>query len=93
MIRLGPILGLMGTRIPMGPALTGLATGNLNAMAVNMQVAFSTTVVGLFVGGVVFFLNMVMERWSAEDLTALEYLSDFNCYNREDSDEPLQEIA
>jgi biopolymer transport protein ExbB/TolQ len=93
MIRLGPILGLMGTLIPMGPALTGLASGDINAMAINMQVAFSTTVVGLFVGGVGYVLNMVMERWSAEDLTALEYLLELKQLKNEGTDEPIQKIA
>ena len=54
MARLGPMLGLMGTLIPMGPALVGLAAGDIAAMAENLQVAFSTTVVGLFVGGIGF---------------------------------------
>lgn len=42
-IKLGPMLGLMGTLIPMGPALVGLATGDISSMAYNMQVAFATT--------------------------------------------------
>ena len=46
--KLGPVLGLMGTLIPMGPALVGLSTGDIASMAYNMQVAFATTVVGLF---------------------------------------------
>ena len=29
----------MGTLIPMGPALVGLATGDISSMAYNMQVA------------------------------------------------------
>ena len=40
---LGPILGLMGTLIPMGPALAGLASGDIASMAYNMQIAFATT--------------------------------------------------
>ncbi len=44
--KLGPMIGLMGTLIPMGPALVGLAQGDIASMAQNMQVAFSTTVVG-----------------------------------------------
>ena len=39
--KLGPILGLMGTLIPMGPALVGLSTGDIASMAYNMQVAFA----------------------------------------------------
>ena len=50
--KFGPILGLMGTLIPMGPALAGLATGDVASMAYNMQIAFATTVVGLFVGAI-----------------------------------------
>ena len=45
--KLGPMLGLMGTLIPMGPALVGLSTGDIGSMAYNMQVAFATTVVGM----------------------------------------------
>ncbi len=36
--KLGPMLGLMGTLIPMGPALVGLSTGDVSTMAHNMQV-------------------------------------------------------
>ena len=39
-IKLGPMLGLMGTLIPMGPALVGLAQGDISSMAYNMQVAW-----------------------------------------------------
>jgi biopolymer transport protein ExbB/TolQ len=46
--KLGPMLGLMGTLIPMGPALVGLANGDVATMAHNMQVAFATTVIGVF---------------------------------------------
>ena len=31
-IKLGPMLGLMGTLIPMGPALVGLATGDISSI-------------------------------------------------------------
>ena len=51
-IKLGPMLGLMGTLIPMGPALVGLATGDISSMAYNMQVAFATTVVGMVIAAV-----------------------------------------
>ena len=35
--KFGPILGLMGTLIPMGPALVGLSSGDMATMAYNMQ--------------------------------------------------------
>lgn len=75
MARLGPMLGLMGTLIPMGPALVGLAAGDVAAMAENLQVAFSTTVVGLFVGGVGFAVQQAKQRWHNEALADLVFVS------------------
>ncbi|KMQ52545.1 MotA/TolQ/ExbB proton channel family domain protein [Chitinispirillum alkaliphilum] len=74
LMRVGPMLGLMGTIIPMGPALTGLASGNLSAMALNMQIAFATTVIGLFCGITGFVLFSVMKRWFAEDMVNCNYV-------------------
>lgn len=74
--KMGPILGLMGTLIPMGPALVGLATGDIASMAYNMQVAFATTVVGLVVSAIGFLTQQVKERWSVKNITMLEYLAE-----------------
>ena len=72
--KLGPILGLMGTLIPMGPALVGLSTGDIASMAYNMQVVFATTVVGLVVGAIGFLTQQVKQRWYLQDMTNLECL-------------------
>lgn len=74
--KMGPILGLMGTLIPMGPALVGLASGDIASMAYNMQVAFATTVVGLVVSAIGFVTQQAKERWGVRNLTILEYLAD-----------------
>lgn len=76
LVKFGPILGLMGTLIPMGPALAGLSTGDISSMAYNMQVAFATTVLGLFSGAVGFVLLQVKQRWFTSDLIYLDFLSD-----------------
>ncbi len=73
--KLGPILGLMGTLIPMGPALVGLASGDIASMATNMQVAFATTVIGLLTGAVGFVIMQVKRRWYASDISNLEFVS------------------
>ncbi len=75
-VRLGPMLGLMGTLIPMGPALTGLASGNVEAMSRNLVVAFSTTVLGLLVGGACYMITVIRGRWYARDLSDIEFLHD-----------------
>lgn len=82
--KMGPILGLMGTLIPMGPALVGLAQGDIASMAYNMQVAFATTVVGLVVSAIGFLTQQVKERWAMSNMTALEYLAEVAMVSKTD---------
>ena len=72
----GPILGLMGTLIPMGPALVDLSTGEVAGMAYNMQVAFATTVLGMFSAAVGYFYLQLITRYQHKDLLWLDYLSE-----------------
>lgn len=74
--KMGPMLGLMGTLIPMGPALVGLSTGDIASMAYNMQVAFATTVVGLFAAAIGFITQQIKQRWYLQDMTNLEFVAE-----------------
>lgn len=74
--KLGPMLGLMGTLIPMGPALVALAVGDVASMASNMQVAFATTVIGLFIGAIGFVTLQTKQRWYADDMNTLDFIAD-----------------
>lgn len=74
--KMGPMLGLMGTLIPMGPALVGLSTGDIASMAYNMQVAFATTVVGLFSAAIGYITLQVKQRWYLHGLTNLEFIAE-----------------
>ncbi|MDL2311456.1 MotA/TolQ/ExbB proton channel family protein [Bacteroidales bacterium OttesenSCG-928-B11] len=76
LIKFGPVLGLMGTLIPMGPALAGLSTGDISSMAYNMQVAFATTVLGLFIGAIGFVLFQFKQRWTQTDLARLDFIAE-----------------
>jgi len=71
---MGPILGLMGTLIPMGPALAGLSAGDIASMSQQMQIAFNTTVLGLVIGCIGYLLLQTRQRWYAEDLNLLEFI-------------------
>ena len=82
--KMGPMLGLMGTLIPMGPALVGLSTGDIASMAYNMQVAFATTVVGLFSSAIGFITQQVKQRWYLQDMTNLEFLSELLNQNQKE---------
>jgi len=72
----GPMLGLMGTLIPLGPALMGLAEGNVEQLASNLVIAFATTVLGLFSGAVGFSLTMIRRRWYQQDINDIECILD-----------------
>jgi biopolymer transport protein ExbB/TolQ len=73
--RIAPMLGLMGTLIPLGPALMGLSSGNIQALAANLVIAFSTTVLGLLVGGMAYAVLVVKRRWYYQDFSDMEYIT------------------
>ncbi len=76
-IRVGPMLGLMGTLIPLGPALISLSAGNIEQLTHSLVVAFSTTVLGLFVGGMCYGMWLARRQWYSSDLADIEYI--FQC--------------
>lgn len=73
--KIGPVLGLVGTLIAMSPALVGLSTGDIGGMAYNMQVVFATTVVGLVISGVGLVSLQLKQRWYAQEVNNLDYVS------------------
>lgn len=70
--RLGPILGLMGTLIPLGPGLAALGEGDVQLLSVAMRVAFDATVLGLLGGMGGFVLGRLRRRWYDELLETME---------------------
>ncbi len=68
------MLGLMGTLIPMGPALRGLSQGDLESMTGNLIIAFNTTVIGLLVGALCYVIFTIRQHWYNKDLLDLDYL-------------------
>jgi len=73
-VRIGPILGLMGTLIPMGPALLALTQGDINTLATSLIFAFGTTVLGLLVGGVAYVITTVRQHWYDKDMNDMRYI-------------------
>jgi biopolymer transport protein ExbB/TolQ len=74
LVRVGPLLGLMGTLIPLAPALQALADGDTELLADNLTVAFSITVLGLLIGGIAFVISIMRDRFYSQDISDLEYL-------------------
>jgi biopolymer transport protein ExbB/TolQ len=74
LVRLGPMLGLMGTLIPLSPALVALANGDTQELADQLRIAFSVTVIGLLIGGLAFTVSIIRDRIYSQDISDLEYL-------------------
>jgi biopolymer transport protein ExbB/TolQ len=75
LVRFGPALGLMGTLIPLSPALDGLARGNVSELSHDLRIAFSVTVLGLLIGAIAFGLSLYRDRMYGQDLSDLEYVA------------------
>lgn len=74
LVRLGPIVGLMTTFIPISPALVGLAKGDVQTLSNNLVIAFSTTVAGLLIGGMAYLMTAVRDRLYTQDISDVEYV-------------------
>jgi biopolymer transport protein ExbB/TolQ len=75
LVRMGPALGLMGTLIPLSPALAGLADGDVQRLSDDLRVAFSVTVTGLLIGAVAYAVSLVRNRLYDQDYSDVEYMS------------------
>jgi biopolymer transport protein ExbB/TolQ len=74
--RVGPMLGLIGTLLPLGPALRGLASDDLATLAGDLEIAFTSTVFGLLVGGLAYAAGIVRRNWYDQDVADLEFVLD-----------------
>jgi biopolymer transport protein ExbB/TolQ len=76
MVRVGPSLGLLGTLIPMGSSLASMAAGNLEAMAGQMVVAFTSTIIGLATGTLAYVVAAARQNWVTETIREQRYLAE-----------------
>ena len=70
--RVTPMLGLVATLIPMGPALLALTQNEAAEMAQNMVVAFAGVTLALVAASIAFLVLNVRRRWLLEDLREIE---------------------
>lgn len=87
--RTGPILGLIGTLIPLQPALAGLARGDMQTMGLNLQIGFTTTVLGLIAGGVCFCLAVIHRGWNRRAADDFHFLLEIWLSGDSYEEEPL----
>ncbi len=70
--RVAPMLGLVATMIPMGPALKSLAEGELADVSRNLMVAFSAVILALIASALSYWVVAVRRRWYATELAQIE---------------------
>lgn len=72
--RVTPMLGLVATMIPMGPALKSLSDGNLASVSNNLTIAFSAVILALIAASITYWVVNVRRRWLAEEIVEIESL-------------------
>lgn len=72
--RTAPMLGLVATMIPMGPALLALTRSDAQGVGENMVVAFSSVILALVAASLTFVILTVRRRWLLQELRQLERL-------------------
>jgi biopolymer transport protein ExbB/TolQ len=75
--RLGPMFGLLGTLIPLGPGIIALGQGDTYTLSTSLLTAFDTTIVGLISAAVSTVITTVRRTWYKDYMSILEVLA--NC--------------
>ena len=69
--RVAPMLGLVATMIPMGPALVAVASGQSQGVAESLAPAFAAVIVALVAASITFVVYSVRRRWLLAEMLAL----------------------
>lgn len=74
--KLAPMVGLLGTLIPLGPGIIALGQGDTQTLSESMLTAFDTTIAGLLTAGVCLVIHTFRRHWYAAYMSDLETLVD-----------------
>jgi biopolymer transport protein ExbB/TolQ len=70
--RISPMLGLMGTLIPLGPGIQALGNADTATLSSSLLVAFDTTVAGLVTAAVCLVVGKIRTNWYGNYMSALD---------------------
>lgn len=73
-MKLGPMFGLMGTLIPLGPGIVALGTGDVQTLSSSMEMAFDTTIAGVISAAVCSVLTGIRKRWYNRNMQNIQLL-------------------
>ena len=69
--RIAPMLGLVATMIPLGPALMAVSSGKSSLAASNLGAAFAAVIVALVAASLTFAIYTIRRRWLLQELNQL----------------------
>lgn len=72
--KLGPMFGLLGTLVPLGPGLMALGQGNTEMLSQSLLIAFDTTSAGVVIAAVALVIAQIRKQWYRRYSQALESL-------------------
>jgi biopolymer transport protein ExbB/TolQ len=72
--KIAPMLGLLGTLIPLGPGIIALGQGDTITLSSSLLTAFDTTIMGLIAAAVAVVVSTIRSRWYADYMSVLETL-------------------
>lgn len=70
--KVAPMLGLMGTLIPLGPGIEALGRADAATLSSSLLIAFDTTVAGLVTAAVCLVIGKIRSNWYDNYLSALD---------------------
>ena len=70
--KISPMLGLMGTLIPLGPGIVALGQGKTDILSSSLMIAFDTTVIGLVTAVVCFVISRIRRAWYEDYIVSME---------------------
>lgn len=74
--KLGPMLGLLGTLIPLGPGIIALGQGDTMTLSQSLMTAFDTTIAGLIVAAIAIVISTIRRGWYNNYMSVLETVMD-----------------
>lgn len=72
--KLGPMFGLLGTLIPLGPGIIALGQGDTYTLSNSLLIAFDTTIAGVAAAAVASVISTIRKGWYANYMSILESL-------------------
>lgn len=70
--KLGPMFGLLGTLVPLGPGLMALSEGNTALLSQSLLIAFDTTSAGVVIAAAALVIAQIRKQWDRSYAQALE---------------------